>query len=276
MVGRDESFDPPRRLGRAHVVARTTVEGSACFTVASKRSPSSARRILYLHGGSFIREISPFHWRFVARLVDATNATALVPIYPLPPRGDHRDVFRVLTAVYRRVLETSAPGDVTVMGDSAGGTMALALPGYHRSQDLPPPRRLVALSPCLDLRLSNPEIAAVDSLDPWLSAPGAVEAHSFYANGTDMRDPLLSPIHGSLVDLPPVHLFIGTHDILEPDCRRFRRLAEDAGIDLDYVEEEGAFHVWMLVPLLPEARRTFAQIVDILLDRRTPEPARES
>ncbi|MFJ1256964.1 alpha/beta hydrolase fold domain-containing protein [Cupriavidus sp. CuC1] len=145
------------------------------------------------------------------------------------------------------------------MGDSAGGGMALALAQVARDTGRALPGRLVLLSPFLDATGSNPAIDALEPLDPMLSKLGGIECGRVYAGGDPVTLPQVSPIYGSLRGLPPVTLFIGTHDVLLPDCRTYRALAEQQGLPLRYYEYEGMFHVWMLLPMpepMPPSRRS--------------------
>ena len=71
----------------------------------------------------------------------------------------------------------------------------------------------------------------------------------------------MSPVYGSLKGLAPVTLFIGTRDILYPDCRKLRDKADAEGVRLDYREYDEMVHDWMLGPL-PEAKHAIAEIVD--------------
>ena len=71
----------------------------------------------------------------------------------------------------------------------------------------------------------------------------------------------MSPEYGSLKGLAPITLFIGTRDILYPDCRKLRDKADSEGVRLDYREYDEMVHDWMLGPL-PEAKHAIAEIVD--------------
>src|SRR3712207_7656426 len=55
---------------------------------------------------------------------------------------------------------TRGRSTVTLAGDSAGGGLALGLAQTLRDQGLPQPRRLLLVSPWLDLTLGNPDLAA--------------------------------------------------------------------------------------------------------------------
>lgn len=239
---------PPRGLRRRFRVECRTVGGFPCYTVAPRARAESGVLVIYLHGGSFFREISWWHWRFIARLVAAGHRVE-VPIYPLAPHHTYRAARPYLIEVYRGVLGEYDPARVVFAGDSAGGTLALTLAQSLPAAGLPAPARLILLSPCLDMRLSNPEIDRVEDADPWLARPGLLEAGRVWAGGDDLGLPELSPLNGPMSGLPPADIYMGTHDILHPDARLF---AERAGSRVHFVEEAGACHVYPLLPI-PEA-----------------------
>ena len=73
----------------------------------------------------------------------------------------------------------------------------------------------------------------------------------------------MSPIYGNLRHFAPIALFIGTRDILLPDCRKLRDKAHLEGAAISYHEYDGMVHDWMLGPL-PESKRAIDEIVDKL------------
>jgi monoterpene epsilon-lactone hydrolase len=84
-----------------------------------------------------------------------------------------------------------------------------------------------------------------------------------YARDVDPKSYLVSPVYGSLKDLAPISVFIGTRDVFCPDCRKLRDKAMAEGVRLDYREYEGMVHEWMLGPL-PEAKQTINEIVETI------------
>ncbi|MGO4329423.1 alpha/beta hydrolase [Cupriavidus sp. 2TAF22] len=267
--------EPSARLLARHEVSSEAIAGVdfEVYTVRP-RGAGSGRRILYLHGGGYVFDIVSQHWEFVGKLVDELGATVIVPIYPLAPEHTHREVFAGLMPLYERLVHGHDPAGLTVMGDSAGGGMALALAQLARDAGLALPGRLVLLSPFLDAGGSNPGIDAIEPLDLMLSRPGGIECGRVYAGDDPVTLAQVSPINGSLQGLPPTTLFIGTHDILLPDCRLFRELARQQGLPLRYFEYEGMFHVWMLLPM-PEADAAFAQIL-AAVEAGDPRHARDT
>ncbi len=50
--------------------------------------------LLYLHGGAYVLDLLPhFHWPAIARLANMLHRTITVPIYPVAPEHNYRQVF---------------------------------------------------------------------------------------------------------------------------------------------------------------------------------------
>jgi monoterpene epsilon-lactone hydrolase len=148
---------------------------------------------------------------------------------------------------------------VIVMGDSAGGGMALSLAQQLRDAARPLPTRLILISPGLDMTFSDPRQPVIAVQDKMLDIPGLLVAGRWYAGGLSSADPKISPLFGSLASLPPIAVFTGTHDLLNPDARRLQAKAAQDGALLSFHEYEGMFHVWPLAPI-PEARQAINEM----------------
>jgi len=152
------------------------------------------------------------------------------------------------------------------MGDSSGGGLALAFAQKLAEMDFPvQPEKLILLSPWLDITMENPEIAQVEELDSMLTLEGLRGAADLYADGDDKSHYLLSPINGNLKGLGDISVYIGTHDILWPDCKLFQEKAAKAGKKIALHVYDGMPHTFMLFPL-PESRDVEKRIIDTLTD----------
>lgn len=247
MLAREKTAaTPPERLRTRHAVSFGVREGFGCWTVTPRKS-RSGRTVIYLHGGAYVNEISPQHWKLIEQIADA-GACVIVPVYGLAPQHGYKEAYRLLIAVYRETLESTAPSDVVFAGDSAGGGLALGFAQTLVSADLPQPGRVVLISPWVDISLRNPDITSLSRKDPWLAVPGARECGRVWADGDDVELPQLSPIRGPLAGLAPIDVYIGTRDILLPDVLllRDRAAAEDVPFELTVCP--GAVHVYPLTP----------------------------
>ncbi len=234
---------PPRSLPHTS----TTVNG---FTVHKIGDNDRQPAVVYLHGGAYTSEIVRQHWALIGHLAERTGLEVHVPIYGLSPRHHGLEALELVTAVVRGLGRPCY-----LAGDSAGGGLALLA-----TQATDTVAGLTMIAPWLDLTMSNPGIDAVEPHDPWLFRAGLRPIAAAWTGGLALDDPRLSPIHGDLGGLPPTQILVGTRDITLPDCRLLRdRLP--ARTPLTYHEQEGAIHVYPLLPV-PEAEAGRRAIVE--------------
>ena len=253
---------PTRAMRRRLDVTWTMREGCEIYTLAPRGRPSGAT-VLYLHGGAYIHPTSVHHWRFIARMAERSGVRFVVPFYPLAPGYDGEAVRRFVLGLYRDLLERHGPSALFVMGDSAGGGLALSLAMQAAAEGLPRGAGLVLLSPWLDVSVSDPAQAEIERDDVMLMRPGIRTAGRWYAGRLPPTDPRVSPLFGDLAGLPPILMLCGTHDILVADARRLAERARREGVPLAYEEAPGLMHVYAILPL-PEGRAAQARIARFL------------
>ncbi|MGY1720691.1 alpha/beta hydrolase fold domain-containing protein [Blastococcus sp. SYSU DS0552] len=247
-------YGPPRGLGPVEIVVDVGhATGWPVYRVLPRtRMPD--RAAVYVHGGAWVNQIHPLHWRLVARLAARSGAAITVPVYPLAPVGTAATVVPQVADLVGALVDRYGAGQVTAVGDSAGGQIALSAAQLLRDRGVPPLHRTVLVSPALDLTLANPEIDLVEPQDPWLARPGTRAAIELWRGDLPLTDPLVSPLFGELAGLGPLTVFSGTRDITSPDTRLLVDRARAAGVPVDHHEEEGLVHVHPLLPV-PEGRR---------------------
>ncbi|GAB3006606.1 putative esterase [Amycolatopsis acidiphila] len=255
--------EPPDSVREQVLVTKQEIGDRPVYTLRPRRGYSS-RHVLYFHGGAYVHQIQKDHWSFLARLVTETGCTATAPLYPLAPTNRYDDTIAVVKAVYKEKLSGLHSDDQILMGDSAGGGLALVLAQSLRDEGSPQPKEIVLLSPWLDITMSDPAQHEYDKHDPYLGIPGLLEAGRLYAGALDPADPLVSPLTGDLTGLGSLSVFIGTRDVLLSDARRFRAKAAAAGVPVEYWEYEDMFHAWMIASL-PEAKKASARIADLIV-----------
>ncbi|WP_256838309.1 alpha/beta hydrolase fold domain-containing protein [Ornithinimicrobium faecis] len=206
--------------------------------------------LVYWHGGAFISGIAKQHWGLIDHLATATGREVLVPEYGLAP-DHHVDEALALLGEVLDAVPTDLP--VHVLGDSAGGNLALLQGQRHRERVV----GLTLLAPWLDLSMSNPGIDAIEPHDPWLSRAGVRPAARSWAQGRDLTDPAVSPLFGDLEQLPPTLVLVGDRDVCLPDCQV---LDERTGASVRLRIGQGLPHVFPLLPI-PEAGPARSEIV---------------
>ncbi|MFT8244149.1 alpha/beta hydrolase [Roseomonas sp. BN140053] len=256
--------EPGRRRERALLIRRERVAGHLVF-VAGPREGGSGARLLFLHGGAYVLHLQSVHWRLIEDLVSRTGATVVAPIYPLAPGAGWHEISALVRTVYDGLVAERGAEAVSVLGDSAGGGLTLAFAMALRDAGVPLPRRLVLLSPWLDVSASGPGQPALDRRDPLLGLHGAKEVGRVYARASGMapEDPRVSPLFGRLAGLPPILLLTGTRDILNAEAHRLHAAARAEGAPLSLREYPEMIHDWMTLPL-PEGRRALDEVAAFL------------
>lgn len=251
---------PPEKIRERLTISEHMVDGHVVYE-AQPKSGASGKRLLYLHGGAHLFEITPYHWGLIAELAERLGSQVTVPIYPLGPEHTFPKNYDMATQVYRSVL-AEAP-DASIVGDSAGGNMAAVLCMMAAENGWPLPNSLVLLSPGIDMSASGPDVEAYAKRDPWLALPGIKEAVRLYAPEMEPTDWRISPINGDLSVLPPTLAFCGTEELLYPIMSKFLAKARAAGVPIEMVVGQGMFHVWPLVDL-PESKAPRDRMVAFL------------
>jgi acetyl esterase/lipase len=220
--------------------------------------------VLYFHGGAYIYEIAGVQWRAAAQIAVSSDFRMVVPIYPLAPLSTATATTQIATAIARDVLLAERDQRVALMGDSAGGGLALAVAQMLSPDEAERISTLVLISPWLDAAVDNPDAERTDPSDPMLHQPGLQQAGRLYAGALRVDDPRVSPLYGALDRLPPTLLLSGTADILHPDSERLWGLARNSSNQLRYYRLPHGQHVFAFLPTR-EGKAARVAIADHLL-----------
>lgn len=254
--------EPPPSVKMKSPIVKDVIDGMEVFYI-NKSSDKPIKQVLYLHGGGYIEQPVPEHWKFLDKLAGATGASITMPIYPKAPDYQYADTFGRLLPLYESMLSATEAKDIIFMGDSAGGGLALALAQYLSEKGLPQPGKLILLSPWLDITMENPDIMSLDSKDPSLGIYGLIQMGKAWAGSAEPHNYMLSSIYGNVLGLGEIAIFVGGHEVLLPDIRKFKALAEAQNVKISYYEYPKMNHDFPLFPI-PEAKKAQKQIADII------------
>ncbi|GAB3011058.1 alpha/beta hydrolase [Niabella terrae] len=267
LAGKTSFFDcsEPSAFAKRRVhIEKLEAAGHNVFTL-SHPTEKNGMLVLYLHGGAYVQGFTKLHWSFITQMIESRHCTVIAPDYPLAPKYTYKATSEFVISVYKQVVANTDPENVILMGDSSGGGLALAVAQQLKKDNISQPAQIILLSPWLDITLSNKEIGALDSRDPFLGIKGLLMAGRAYAGDTDPYHFLLSPIYGSLEGLGVISVFAGTNEMLVADTRKLKLIADAKGIPFRYFEYPGMIHAWMLFDF-PESRTARKQIFELIGD----------
>ena len=221
-----------------------------------------SRAILYLHGGAYVLGSRRTHRGLAAQIALAGKAPVHLLEYRLGPEHKHPAGIEDSVAAYRELISSGIePEAIVVVGDSAGGGLAVAMAMRLRKEGEPLPGGLVLLNAWLDLTCSGASMYANARYDVGLFRDWTVRGGELYRGDGDPLDPELSPVAADLSGLPPIYLQVGTHDLLLSDSETFADRARAAGVDVRMTRFEGMWHDFQLAAgLLREADEAMADL----------------
>ncbi len=274
-------LDPETRMGKSlsNVRAWEPPEGYQLKTtrlihcqmkILTQTDSKSPYAVLQLHGGAFMAGLSDLYMAFAKRYCDMTGGALVAsPDYRLWPPNDFPlqqedtlESWRYLT----RVLGYP-PKNIWVVGDSAGGNLALSLCLTLRDLGEPLPMGLVCMSPWADL--SNSGASHIDNatVDPTFGVPNdsynmePVGVFGDYGSHEDLQNPAISPSFGNYAGFPPMLLQASSNEVLLSDSEMVYENALANGVDCTLTIYQDMFHVFQgSLDLMPESAQAWQEI----------------
>lgn len=216
--------------------------------------------VIYIHGGSYIKTFTKYHWRFMAKLSRRTGCGLVVPNYPLLPNHTAEDAHAVMMAFYREIITKYDMSKTVIMGDSAGGGFTLALMEEAQAEGLPLPAKMVLLSPWVDVDGGNYSLKHKDAM---IDIDCVKKYGKAWAGNLDLHDPVVSPLYGNMKGLPKTFVYAGSWEVLVDDCIALVDGLNAGGTDAYIHIGKKMGHVYPLYPI-PEAKPAVTEIVNIV------------
>lgn len=225
--------------------------------------PAPACTILYFHGGAFVAGGPRMYRYFCAHLARQLNAEVFLPRYRLAPEHPFPaapdDACATHAAMAQRAHAAGRP--LVVMGDSAGGSLALGSVQEACRRGAATGTAVVLISPGLDAGAQAGSVLTNARRDAMLSPAIISAATTVYAGNTCRDDPRLSPLQGDFRGLPPLLITTSEDECLRDQARLAAARMRAAGGVVEELGRHGMPHVWpVFYGFLPEATADFRTI----------------
>ncbi|MEI6752446.1 MAG: alpha/beta hydrolase [Paludibacter sp.] len=219
--------------------------------------------ILFFHGGAYVAEGSAMHWKIIEKIVRAINCKVSYIDYPLAPENNYKHTFEMVQKSFDRLISTFPNDSFMLMGDSAGGGLAMAFAQKLLKENAPvQPLKLILFSPWLDLSMQNPGIKKQEGTDKLLPLSGLIETGRKYSDGDDVSNYLLSPINGDFAGIAKTLVFFGTDELFYPDCKLLAEKVKTFG-NFSFREFQEMQHDWVIFPI-PEAQQALKIAIEFI------------
>ncbi|MGW5108996.1 alpha/beta hydrolase [Nocardia sp. NPDC004123] len=233
------------------VAVRTGRLGGLPVEVLKPRAAPPDAAVLYLHGGGYALGTPRMARTLAGALAAAMDTTVHVLDYRLAPEHPYPAAIEDTVAAYRALVDAGIPAErIAVVGDSAGGGLAVDLALQLRGDPLPQPAILGLICPMLDLTSNSSAFQGITNRDAVLTPSllaGLIDAYLPGVPESERRD--RSPLYRDIAGVAPIVMHSAGDDLLSGDARRFAAHAAEFGVPLRHREFRGLWHVFHSMPI---------------------------
>ena len=204
--------------------------------------PADQPLIVYLHGGGFVRGSLNLGRANAAQIAASAGLPVLAVGYRQAPEHPYPAAPDDVLAVYQALRsEARTPTSMTLVGESAGGTLALGMLPRLQGLGEPAPAAIAAVSPMADLALSGASWifnAPQDVAD----LPTGRRMVELYLGSRSPADARISPVLHDYAGACPLWIAIGSHETMLSDAERLARRAAETGAQVHFRVYAGVPH----------------------------------
>jgi monoterpene epsilon-lactone hydrolase len=244
-------------------VEPSTIDGVKVHIVSAVTIPpqNANRLLIHIHGGCYAGFPGESGSGEAIQVAGFGGFRVVSIDYRMPPDHPYPAALDDIMTVWKAMVKTTDPKRMAVFGTSAGGALTLSMALRAKQEKLPLPAALYSGTPMADLTNAGDTFQTNAMLDNVLVAPdgNCDRRAALYANGRDLKDPMLSPVYGDFSGFPPTILLSGTRDLLLSSTVRVHRKLRQAGVAAVLQVFEGQAHAHYLRDA-PEAREAFEEV----------------
>jgi monoterpene epsilon-lactone hydrolase len=226
----------------------------------------SPETVVYLHGGAFKLGSIRSHRGMVSHIAAATGRVVLFVEYSLAPEHPFPQALNETMAIVRELSQTASDKSFSLMGDSAGGNLAMATALNLKRHRLPSALYHVLISPWVNMGADAASYAENEKNDPILNKPLLQQAAEQYMASEPATNPLVSPVLGSFEGFSPTLMLVGALEILRDDALDLNKALKKAGSASRLEVFDKVTHVWPLADIESPDSREALRIMREFMD----------
>lgn len=220
--------------------------------------------IVHLHGGGWILGSKNTHAHMADVIASQTGSAVVFVNYSPSPEAQYPIAAEEGYAVLKYLAEHGQelnidPKHLSLLGDSAGGNLAIATTLLAIERKGPKVDALLLYYPVTSSDLNTPSYTQYSG-GPWLTKAAMEWFWNAYEPDTAKRkDPLLSPLNATLEQLkafPRTLVITAENDVLRDEGEQFAKKLFEAGVDASAVRILGTIHDFVMLNPLADTNPT--------------------
>jgi monoterpene epsilon-lactone hydrolase len=229
-------------------IQKTDLPHSAGWSIGEDENPQG-KIIYYIHGGGFTGASTKERMRFIRRIVKTIHFNVFSIDYRLAPEFPQPNALLDCVDGYTHLLKSFKSQNIVVIGESAGGNLALVLAMYLRDHNLPLPKAIYANSAPTQFSEITENYHRFSLRTDFVVTTTIISNISdIYFKKEEAKDPYVSPLYGDLKNLPPITLSVSQSECLLDDSIMFYGRLKAEGNEATLLTYPGLWHAFIMSP----------------------------
>lgn len=216
------------------------------------------RLAIYLVGGGMLKYPQPVQAEELIGLAKEWNSDILMPYYPIIFTGSTLpDVYAMLYALYKKVLRRYKPQNITFVGGSSGGNLAIGLTSYinEMGEGLPQPGKIYAGSPGTLLLTDEERMLAYkqEETDVVMSVKALYTIWDGMTGGKDVPAYMKYLQLGDYTGVRDVYMSFGGDEVFLAGAESIKKRLEEFGAHVTLEIGAGMYHSYAMMMFVADA-----------------------
>ncbi len=239
--------------GNIHLRIYTPKEGKAPFPV-----------IVYYHGGGFVIANLDVYSASAQAMAEQVGAVVVSVAYRLAPEHKFPTAHQDSYAAYAWVVKNAAsikgdPKKIAVMGESAGGNLAVATAIAARDKGIMVPTAIISVYPIAQADMTTPSYVKNANAKPLNKAMMMWFTKNYVRTMADAKDPRISLVNANLKGLPATTIITDEYDPLQNNGMLLADKLKAAGVNVTSKNYDGVTHEFFgMATVVPQAKEAQA------------------
>lgn len=223
---------------------------------------------IYLIGGGMLKYPKKDEVKEQIKLARLTGRDMVLPYYPLVPDNSILDVYEMLYQLYKKLIEEYEHENIAIAGGSSGGNLALGLISYinEKGEGIPMPGKIYAASPGTMIYTEEEKRKAkiLDGRDLIMSIIALENIQAGMENGREVPEYMRYLQRGDYTGLKEAYLIFGGDEVFSAAADTIAEQMRKFGVDVRLEIGEGMYHMYSMMPLVPEAKKAYQNMIEYL------------
>ena len=223
---------------------------------------------IYLIGGGMLKYPKKDEVKEQIKLARLTGRDMVLPYYPLVPDNSILDVYEMLYQLYKKLIEEYEHENIAIAGGSSGGNLALGLISYinEKGEGIPMPGKIYAASPGTMIYTEEEKRKAkiLDGRDLIMSIIALENIQVGMENGREVPEYMRYLQRGDYTGLKEAYLIFGGDEVFSAAADTIAEQMRKFGVDVRWEIGEGMYHMYSMMPLVPEAKKAYQDMIEYL------------